>query len=163
MCSLKYPNRSVTQIYNLTGKFSFIDLAGSERAADVSAYNKQTRYVRTFWYCLRTLTHVHDFCAKKSRRSITKKLWTWGFCRKEGAEINQSLLALKECIRALDQSKKHTPFRQSKLTQVCVCACVCVCVHACAHLQAQTCRRGCAGVSNMTWAPALRLRTGRLH
>ena len=36
----------------------------------------------------------------------------------DGAEINKSLLALKECIRALDQGKNHTPFRGSKLTMV---------------------------------------------
>ncbi|KAM9331049.1 kinesin-like protein KIF24 [Gastrophryne carolinensis] len=62
------------------GRMSFIDLAGSERAADARESDKQTKI--------------------------------------EGAEINQSLLALKECIRALDQEQAHTPFRQSKLTQV---------------------------------------------
>lgn len=64
----------------LHGRMSFIDLAGSERGADVVDTNKQTRF--------------------------------------DGAEINKSLLALKECIRALDQDKRHLPFRGSKLTLV---------------------------------------------
>ena len=38
--------------------------------------------------------------------------------RMDGAEIGKSLLALKECIRALDKDMTHTPFRGSKLTLV---------------------------------------------
>ncbi|XP_043070584.1 kinesin-like protein Klp59C [Drosophila grimshawi] len=38
--------------------------------------------------------------------------------RREGAEINKSLLSLKECIRALRRRSSHLPFRGSKLTQV---------------------------------------------
>ncbi|TXG61380.1 hypothetical protein EZV62_012743 [Acer yangbiense] len=64
----------------LVGKLSFIDLAGSERGADTTDNDKQTRM--------------------------------------EGAEINKSLLALKECIRALDNDRGHIPFRGSKLTEV---------------------------------------------
>jgi kinesin family protein 2/24 len=38
--------------------------------------------------------------------------------KNEGAEINKSLLALKECIRGIEKDQKHLPFRQSKLTQI---------------------------------------------
>ena len=58
----------------LFSKMSFIDLAGSERGADVIDTGKKTK--------------------------------------QDGAEINKSLLALKECLSALDQANsRHLPFR----------------------------------------------------
>ena len=39
--------------------------------------------------------------------------------RQEGAEINKSLLALKECVRALYSGQnQHVPFRGSRLTHI---------------------------------------------
>ncbi|KAL9232078.1 hypothetical protein vseg_007224 [Gypsophila vaccaria] len=76
----KSPDGAESKPPRLVGKLSFIDLAGSERGADTTDNDKQTRI--------------------------------------EGAEINKSLLALKECIRALDNDQNHIPFRGSKLTEV---------------------------------------------
>ncbi|KAE8726370.1 Kinesin-13A [Hibiscus syriacus] len=73
-------DRKESKAGKVVGKISFIDLAGSERGADTTDSDRQTRI--------------------------------------EGAEINKSLLALKECIRALDNEKLHIPFRGSKLTEV---------------------------------------------
>lgn len=52
-----------------------------------------------------------------SERGIDRKIVS-AETKVEGAEINKSLLALKECIRGIEQDKKHLPFRQSKLTQI---------------------------------------------
>lgn len=38
--------------------------------------------------------------------------------RMEGAEINKSLLCLKECIRGISNGSNHVPYRASKLTLV---------------------------------------------
>jgi kinesin family protein 2/24 len=38
--------------------------------------------------------------------------------RAESADINTSLLSLKECIRALGQKSSHVPYRGSKLTLI---------------------------------------------
>lgn len=43
---------------------------------------------------------------------INKKVY------RENIEINKSLLALKECIKALVEKRKHIPYRSSKLTRV---------------------------------------------
>ena len=77
ICQIRLVNATTSKE---VGRFSLIDLAGSERGADTKSHNRQRRM--------------------------------------EGAEINKSLLALKECIRALDGNTTHVPYRGSKLTLV---------------------------------------------
>nr|CCA18234.1 sporangiainduced kinesinlike protein putative [Albugo laibachii Nc14] len=88
--------RIILSSSNASTSFSLVDLAGSERASDTQT----DAYVISPF----TLSSKRAFFRKKTRR--------------EGAEINKSLLALKECIRALHRDAQHIPFRQSKLTQL---------------------------------------------
>ncbi|CCI43403.1 unnamed protein product [Albugo candida] len=81
-CICQISLRDKDNDYQLQGKLSLIDLAGSERGTDVKNHDRDRRM--------------------------------------ESSEINKSLLALKECFRALDSGGRgiHIPFRASKLTQV---------------------------------------------
>ncbi|CAK9225450.1 unnamed protein product [Sphagnum troendelagicum] len=105
----KAPEGNDTKGNRVVGKISFIDLAGSERGADTTDNDRQTRLVLNDPFSLlpRNIPFFFNWILRCA-------LW----CRMEGAEINKSLLALKECIRALDNDQGHIPFRGSKLTEV---------------------------------------------
>jgi kinesin family protein 18/19 len=81
------------------GKLSLIDLAGSERAS-------VSKVITPF---SSLLSDGLSFSQNRGERL------------KEGANINKSLLALGNCINCLGEnykSKKHIPYRNSKLTRL---------------------------------------------
>jgi len=125
-------SRNEVQIAGLTERvvsspvemLQLIDLGNSLRTTHATAINRDSS--RSHAVCTvflrRTPNEVHgkwtlvDLAgserAADSKSSIRQR-------RVEGAQINKSLLALKECIRAMgDPREAHIPFRASKLTLV---------------------------------------------
>ncbi|XP_063092320.1 kinesin-like protein KIF2C isoform X3 [Cavia porcellus] len=99
-----------------------IDMGSACRTSGQTfANSNSSRSHACFQILLRTKGKVHgkfslvDLAGNERGADTSSADWQ---TRMEGAEINKSLLALKECIRALGQNKAHTPFRESKLTQV---------------------------------------------
>lgn len=99
-------SHAILQIRILNGQkmITFVDLAGSERGVD-----------RADLVIAKPSSSNNNTTSGRRSSLITP---IDAAMDRDGAEINKSLLALKECIRALDQGLSHVPFRQSKLTQV---------------------------------------------
>lgn len=92
----------------------FVDLAGSERASDTKEPDRQSRMegaeinqsLLAVSYTHQAHTHTQSLYIKAKTFLQIWILFVFFFSQ------------LKECIRSLDQEQSHTPFRQSKLTQV---------------------------------------------
>jgi kinesin family protein 2/24 len=111
-------------VRDLRGMMDAIDSGSSQRSTSVTGMNEaSSRSHAILQIQLRTMSgKLHgqlsfiDLAGSEKGSDTAENVKK---TRMEGAEINKSLLALKECIRAMtDPTAAYTPFRSSKLTQV---------------------------------------------
>ncbi|KAF8294061.1 putative Kinesin-13 4 [Trypanosoma cruzi] len=119
ICGLSWHNvSSAEELFLLISSGTDQRRTGSTSANERSSRSHLVLTIRVFCrkdasFC-GTLNFVDLAGSERASETSTNDKQT----RQEGAEINKSLLALKECIRALDEKKKHVPFRGSKLTEI---------------------------------------------
>lgn len=116
-------NLQEKQLYTLNDLMKVIEIGLKSRTVGVTGANADSsRSHGIIQIVLKTSTgNIHgkiSFIDLAGSERAQDTVDTDKQTRIDGAEINKSLLALKECIRALDQNKNHTPFRGSKLTMV---------------------------------------------
>ncbi|ESL06140.1 mitotic centromere-associated kinesin (MCAK) [Trypanosoma rangeli SC58] len=119
ICGLSWHNvASAEALRLLIGRGTYQRRTGSTSANECSSRSHAVLTIRILRrrdasFC-GTLNFVDLAGSERASDTVTEDQQR----RREGAEINKSLLALKECIRALDEKKKHVPFRGSKLTEI---------------------------------------------
>ncbi|KAK2103680.1 hypothetical protein P7K49_017536 [Saguinus oedipus] len=97
----------------------FIDTGNSRRTpSETSANAHSSQSHAVFQITLKKKGKLHGKISLIDLAENERGADTSSADRLEGAEINKSLLALKECVTALGRNKLHAPFCANKLTRV---------------------------------------------
>ena len=106
--SIDLKNENISHIINLIKLKRMVGISGQNDASSRSHLLFQVNNGGTF---LKILDLAGSEKAKDSVY-VNKQMF------RENAEINKSILILKECIRALKYNHSHVPYRGSKLTKI---------------------------------------------
>lgn len=110
------------QVTNMEDILQLIQEASKCRTSGVTSANQHSsRSHAVFQIILRERKRLHGKFSLIDLAGNERGADTMSASRQtriEGSEINKSLLALKECIRAMSKNQEHLPFRASTLTQV---------------------------------------------
>nr|XP_039260946.1 kinesin-like protein KIF2A [Styela clava] len=110
------------QVSNMDDILQLIQEASKCRTSGVTSANQHSsRSHAVFQIILREKKRLHGKFSLIDLAGNERGADTMSASRQtriEGSEINKSLLALKECIRAMSKNQEHLPFRASTLTQV---------------------------------------------